>query len=140
MILSLDTNVMIDIVNGRRPDVRAKYDDALDRGDQNVTCALAAHELLYGASISARPEVHLGRANALLSDLEVVDFTFEDSLKAIPVRQALRQRGQSIGGWDLLIAGQALNRGWTVVSANLREYARVEGLEVQDWTRPWTES
>lgn len=140
MILSLDTNVMVDVVNGRRPDVRAKYDEALHRGDQLVTCALAAHELLYGASISARPEVHVARANALLADLEVVDLTFGDGLAAVPVRQVLRRRGQAIGTWDLLIAGQALNRGWTLVSANLREFGRVDGLETQDWTKPWTAS
>lgn len=134
MILSLDTNVMVDIVNGGRPDVRAKYDEALARGDQIVACALAAHEFLYGATISARPRVHLARAHELLADLEVIDLTGEDAVKAIPVRQELRRRGQSIGIWDLLIAGQAMNRGWTVVSANLREFARIEGLQVEDWT------
>ena len=134
MILSLDTNVMVDLANGRRPDVRARYDEALARGDQIVASALAAHELLYGATTSARPPVHLARAHELLADLEVVDLTFEDAVKAIPIRQELRRRGQSIGIWDLLIAGQAANRGWTVVSANLREFARIDGLPVEDWT------
>lgn len=133
MILSLDANVMVDIVNRRRPDVRARYDDALARGDEIVTCALAAHELLFGAAISARPEVHFGRATELLSDLQVVDLTYEDVLQAIPVRRALRRQGNSIGTWDLMIAGQALHRGWTVISHNLHEYTRVEGLAVETW-------
>ena len=51
MILSLDTNVMIDIVNGRRPDIRDRYDQAGAQGDQIVTCALAAHEFIFGATI-----------------------------------------------------------------------------------------
>jgi tRNA(fMet)-specific endonuclease VapC len=133
VILSLDTNVMVDLVNRRRPDVRAKYDAALARGEQIVTCALAAHELLFGATISARPEVHFARANELLSDLQVIDLTYEDVLQAIPVRRALRRGGRSIGIWDLMIAGQALHRGWTVISHNLHEYTRVEGLTVQTW-------
>lgn len=133
MILSLDTNVMVDLVNRRRPDVRARYDDALARGDQIVTCALAAHELLFGATISARPEVHFARANELLGDLQVVDLTYEDVLQAIPVRRSLRRAGRSIGTWDLMIAGQALHRGWTVISHNLHEYTRVEGLAVETW-------
>ena len=133
MILSLDTSVMVDLVNRRRPDVRARYDAALASGDQIVTCALAAHELLFGATISARPEVHFARANELLSDLQVVDLTYEDVLQAIPIRRALRRGGRSIGIWDLMIAGQALHRGWTVISHNLHEYTRVEGLTVQTW-------
>ncbi len=133
MILSLDTNVMIDLVNRGRPDVRARYDEALARGDQIVTCALAAHELLYGATISARPEVHFARASELLNDLQVVDLTYEDVLQAIPVRRTLRRTGSSIGTWDLMIAGQAVHRGWTIISHNLREYTRVEGLPVETW-------
>jgi tRNA(fMet)-specific endonuclease VapC len=133
VILSLDTNVMVDIVNRRRPDVRLRYDEALAKGDEIVTCALAAHELLFGAAISARPEVHYARANELLSDLQVVDLTYEDVLQAIPVRRALRRGGNSIGTWDLMIAGQALHRGWTVISHNLHEYVRVEGLSVETW-------
>jgi tRNA(fMet)-specific endonuclease VapC len=133
VILSLDTNVMVDLVNRRRPDVRVRYDEALARGDEIVTCALAAHELLFGATISARPEVHFARANELLADLQVVDLTYEDVLQAIPVRRSLRRKGRSIGTWDLMIAGQALHRGWTVVSHNLREYTRVEGLAVETW-------
>jgi tRNA(fMet)-specific endonuclease VapC len=133
VILSLDTNVMIDLVNRRRPDVRARYDAALAAGHQIVTCALAAHEFLFGATVSARPEVHFARANELLADLEVVDLTYEDVLQAIPVRRALRRTGTSIGTWDLLIAGQALHRGWTVISHNLREYTRVDGLTVETW-------
>ena len=133
MILSLDTNVMIDLVNRRRPDVRARYDEALAHGDQVVTCALAAHELLFGCTVSARPEVHFARANELLNDLQVVDLTYEDALQAIPVRRALRRKGNSIGIWDLMIASQALHRGWTVISHNLHEYTRVEGLTVETW-------
>lgn len=133
MILSLDTNVMVDLVNRRRPDVRAQYDSALARGDQIVTCALAAHELLFGATISARPEVHFARANELLSDLQVMDLTYEDVLQAIPLRRSLRRTGRSIGIWDLMIAGQALHRGWTVISHNPHEFVRVEGLVVETW-------
>jgi len=72
----------------------------------------------------------------LLADLLIVDMTHEDALSAAKIRQDLRSKGRSIGAYDLLIAGQALNRGWTMVSANLREYTRVENLRVVDWTRP----
>jgi tRNA(fMet)-specific endonuclease VapC len=134
LILSLDTNVMVDLINGRRPGVRVRYDEAVAQGHQLVTCAVAAHELVYGALISQRPEVHKAVVEGFLKGLEIVDWTFEDGLSAAQLKAGLRRRGASIGEHDLLIAGQALNRGWAVVSANLRHFLRVDTLDVHDWT------
>jgi tRNA(fMet)-specific endonuclease VapC len=50
------------------------------------------------------------------------------------VRAALEKSGTPIGPYDLLIAGQALARGLTVVTANVGEFGRVPGLETVDWT------
>ena len=134
MILSLDTNVMVDLINGRRPEVRDRYDEAVARGDRIVTCAIAAYELTYGALISQRPEVQRAAVERLLEGIEVVDWTYADGLAAAQIRRGLRRRGAGIGEHDLLIAGQAVNRGWAVVSANLHEFLRIDTLEVFDWT------
>ena len=135
MIFSLDSNVMIDICNDR-DGVRERFDEAVKDGGKIVASPVASHELLFGCLISRRPEHHLDRAQALLADLMIVDMTHEDALIAARIRQDLRSKGRSIGAYDLLIAGQALNRSWTMVNANLREYTRVENLRVVDWTRP----
>lgn len=134
MILSLDTNVMVDLINGRRPEVRDRYDEAVTRGDRMVTCAIAAYELSYGALISQRPEVQRAAVERLLEGVEVIDWTYADGLAAAHIRRGLRRRGAGIGEHDLLIAGQAVNRGWAVVSANLHEFLRIDTLEVFDWT------
>ena len=133
MILSLDTNVMIDIVNDRSGDVRRRFKAAQEAGDRLVTCAVAAHEFVYGAIISPRPEIHLPNAEALLGELEVEPWTIDDGYATARLRFALRRAGRTVGAADALIAGQALNRGWTVVSANLRDFERMEGLSVVDW-------
>lgn len=134
MILSLDANVLIDVANGRRSDVRQGFDLAIRAGDTLVTCSLAAHELLFGAAISGRPAMQLGAAHRLLEDVAVADFTQDDAAAAVEVRSQLRGIGRSIGPFDTLIAGQALARGWTMVTANVREFRRVSGLQVVDWT------
>lgn len=136
MILSLDANVLIDIANGRRTDVRRGFDLAVQNGDTLVTCSLASHELLFGASISRRPSVQVAAAHRLLEDVAVVDFAQGDAAAAVQVRIRLRGIGRSIGPFDTLIAGQALARGWVMVTANVREFGRVEGLRVIDWTGP----
>jgi tRNA(fMet)-specific endonuclease VapC len=136
VIISLDTNVMVDMLNGDRPLVRARYEAAVADGATIVTSALAAHELVYGAMISRRPEVHVPNAERLLADLDVIAWTYDDGVATARLRRALRRQGRTIGAIDALIAGQALAQGWTMVSANLREYGRVEGLDCLDWTAP----
>lgn len=133
-MISLDTNVMVDLINGRKPLVRERYDAAAAAGDRIVTCAIAAYELLYGAMVSRNPDRERAAVERFISNLEVVDWTFADGLASAQIRRSLRRRGTPIGEHDLLIAGQAINRGWSVVSANLREFLRVDTLEVFDWT------
>lgn len=135
MIYTLDTNAMIDIANGRRG-VRERYDEAVRAGGEIVASPLASHELIYGALISRRPDEHLRRAQKLLADLKIVPIEHEDGLAAAEIRRELRLQGRPIGGYDLIIAGQAVTRGWTVVSHNLSEYERVPKLKVVDWVDP----
>lgn len=110
MILSLDTNVLIDIVNDRKG-VRARYDEAVLRGDKIVTSSVAAHEFYFGGLISRRPEHHLARARTLLADMQVVDWSFDDGVSTAGLRRSLRETGTPIGGYDVMIAGQAMARG-----------------------------
>jgi len=135
VIYTLDTNAMIDIVNSRRG-VRERYDEAVRAGGEIVASSLASHELIYGALISPRPDEHLRRAERLLVDVKIVPIEQEDGLAAAELRRELRLQGRPIGGYDLIIAGQAMARGWTVVSNNLSEYERVPKLKVVDWVDP----
>ena len=136
MTLSLDANVLIDLVNARQAAVRRGFDAAVEAGETLVTCSLAAHELMFGASISHRPAIQAEASRRLLADVAVADFTLEDAKASVEVRTRLRSVGRSIGPFDTLIAGQALNRGWTMVTANIREFGRVPGLDLVDWRAP----
>jgi len=60
-------------------------------------------------------------------------FEATDAESAGRLRATLSGRGEMIGAYDLLIAGQGLARDWTVVTANTREYARVDGLRLETW-------
>lgn len=93
--------------------------------------AIVTHELYFGAFKSARVEANLARLQALR--FEVLPFDLEDSVASGEIRAKLRAEGTPIGPYDLLIAGQALARGLTLVSANVKEFRPVEGLIVEDW-------
>ncbi len=95
--------------------------------------AIVAHELYYGAFKSARQPHNVARVDAL--QFEIVDFDKQDAIAAGQIRAWLAKAGTSIGPYDVLIAGQALCRDLTLVTANTDEFRRVPGLKIVDWSR-----
>ena len=57
----------------------------------------------------------------------------DDAFRAGEIRAYLQARGTPIGAYDVLIAGQALARGLILVTRNIGEFARVDGLRVENW-------
>jgi tRNA(fMet)-specific endonuclease VapC len=96
-----------------------------------VISSIVAHELYYGAYRSQRRSENLARLDLL--QFPVLEFDREDAVAAGEVRAKLAALGQPIGAYDILIAGQARCRGLTLISRNLREFTRVDGLAVENW-------
>jgi tRNA(fMet)-specific endonuclease VapC len=126
----LDTNIISDLV--RHPQGRAAAKIAALREDAVATSIIAAAELRYGAAKrgSARLAAQL---EAVLDVLEIMPFEAPADVAYGKARVALEAAGTPIGGNDLLIAAHALTHGMTVVTANEREFARVDGLKVENW-------
>ncbi|AGW93425.1 MULTISPECIES: type II toxin-antitoxin system VapC family toxin [Cupriavidus] len=93
--------------------------------------SIVAHELFYGAYKSQRAAANLARIEAL--QFEVVPFDAEDAQHAGEIRAQLAAVGTPIGPYDVLIAGQARARNLILVTHNIREFARVAQLTVEDW-------
>lgn len=83
--------------------------------------------------MSARPLEQRVDVEALLSRLEVLAFDAAAADHAADIKADLQRRGRMIGANDLLIAGHARSRGLIVVTGNLREFGRVQGLQCEDW-------
>ena len=133
----LDTNACIALMNGAPAAVRSRFEKA-NRGDSQIyISSVVAFELWYGIARSARIEINTERLEALLSSPVIaLPFDNEDSRAAGSIRATLEAAGRSIGAYDYLIAGQALARQFTLVTANVSEFSRVKGLSWQDWARP----
>ena len=133
-MLFLDTNVVVDLLNDRRPNVRKHYEEARQRGSAMALSTIALFELRYGAANSERLERNNRLLDALLSDgFDIVDFNAADAAEGGSIRAQLRRAGTPIGPYDILIAAQARRRGATLVTANVSEFERVPGLLVVDW-------
>jgi tRNA(fMet)-specific endonuclease VapC len=134
--LALDTNVFVDLVRGKRTRVQERYIEAVLVSTPLVASVIVHHEMQFGVFASRVPEVAALNVAAVMQDIIIEPLTEDDVNVAARVRAALKQLGTPIGSYDLLIAGQALARGWTLVTANVGEFSRVEGLELQDWSQP----
>ncbi len=129
----LDTNILIYLLKNRPEEVaqrmnRLKADDTLCMS--YVTYA----ELLKGAEGSARPTEVLSQLE-VLTDLVPVNYHCDASMCVHYAQLAarLRRAGTPIGANDLWIASHALALACVLVTNNLREFQRVEGLQLENW-------
>lgn len=128
----LDTNVCIALLNRSDAvlEARVRRHPVADIG----LPAPAAYELYYGAFKSRRQNENLAGLDRI--GLEIVPFDASDARSAGAVRAGLERVGRPIGPYDILIAGQARARGLVLVTGNVREFARVVGLDCEDWSGP----
>lgn len=124
----LNTNAVIAVMRGKAAVLGRLRQQALR---DVVVSSVVIHELRYGASKSAREAENHARIDALR--FEVVLFDAEDARQAGEIRAALERAGTPMGGYDLLIAGQALARDLVLVTHNVRGFERVTGLRFEDW-------
>jgi tRNA(fMet)-specific endonuclease VapC len=123
-------------MNGTPAAVRIRFDKAIRANSQIYISSVVSFELWYGIAKSARMEINTRRLEALLSSSVVaLPFNNEDSRAAGSIRASLEAAGRPIGAYDYLIAGQALARDLTLVTANVSEFSRVKGLSWQDWAK-----
>ena len=134
-MISLDTNAVIAAINADGAPVRTRIEEVLRRGEPVAVSSIALFELSYGIAKSARRESNETRLREFMAGrIEPLPFDADDAAEAGAIRATLERTGRPIGYYDLLIAGQARRRDAVLVTANTREFARVAGLRVEDWT------
>jgi tRNA(fMet)-specific endonuclease VapC len=126
----LDTNLCIRVLRDRPRTARERFNL---NADALCISTIVLTELLHGAARSGRPEHNRSEVEGFASRLDVLPFDVAAADHAADIRANLERRGQVIGGYDLLIAGHARSRGLVVVTGNLGEFKRVEGLRCEDW-------
>jgi tRNA(fMet)-specific endonuclease VapC len=127
----LDTNICIFTIKNKPQQVR----DAFNRHHgQLCISSVSLMELIYGAEKSANPERNLVVVEGFAARLEVLPYDELAASHTGQLRAELARNGTPIGPYDQLIAGHARSRGLIAVTNNLREFDRVPGLRIEDWT------
>lgn len=134
-MICLDTNIVIGIVSGRNTSFRHRLGEQLRASMPVALPAVALFELRYGIAKSDRRDVNERLLERFLDlGIEVLPFDVDDAAHAGDIRAHLESQGTPIGHYDYLIAAQARRHGAILVTANGREFARVPGLIVTDWS------
>jgi tRNA(fMet)-specific endonuclease VapC len=125
----LDTNAVIALLNNVNTSIseRIREHQPSDIGISSIV----SHELFYGAFKSQRTKNNVALVDCL--QFEVLEFDKEDSRFAGEIRAQLTKKGTPIGPYDVLIAGQALARDLILITNNMKEFERVNGLLVENW-------
>ncbi len=126
----LDTNIIIAAMKGA-PDVISR----LERTPLSslVLSPIVLGELEFGAEKSAHPEKNRARLASLIESIPTSPLNTETSCHYGRIRANLEKMGTPIGANDLWIAAHALALAAVVVTDNIREFSRVEGLAVENW-------
>jgi tRNA(fMet)-specific endonuclease VapC len=134
VILSLDRYATYDLLSGRERNVRAFFEAALEGGHELRVCATTLHDLMAAFKGASEPQKRLAGLSALLEDVVVESFSGEDAVVAADLAVIYERDRWKSPPHYLLGAGQALNRGWPLVTTNLFHFAGL-GLSLIDWTQ-----
>ncbi len=127
----LDTNICIYLIKNNPPEVGERFRKYVF-GELGIS-SIAVSELMYGVHKSRQPEKNMTALDAFLLPLKILPFDEAASRQYGLLRAALEKKGTPIGSMDMLIAAHALAMGCTLITHNIREFNRVEGLKTETW-------
>jgi len=129
----LDTNICIYLIKKKPANVLRRLQKYYI-ADIGISC-ITLSELEYGIQKSSQPFRNRIALAEFLAPFDILAFDDNAALEYGKIRWDLEQRGQTIGGMDLLIAAHALSNQCTLVTNNEREFMRIPGLNVENWAK-----
>ncbi|SCA56315.1 tRNA(fMet)-specific endonuclease VapC [Candidatus Terasakiella magnetica] len=128
----LDTNICIFVIKNRPQHMRAVFNE---QAHHMCVSSITIAELMYGAEKSQQKEKNIRVVEDFAARLDIVDFDEEAATHYGEIRSTLEKKGTPIGPYDLMLAGHARSKGLVMVTNNMREFSRVEGLRLEDWSQ-----
>lgn len=125
-----DSDVVIHALRGPGPSLAQRL---RDHGGRLAVSAITVTELTYGALRADRRDDALDAVEEFLDTVVVLEIDQRAGRVAGAVRAELAAHGTPIGPYDVLIAAQARAEGLVLATGNVREFRRVQGLQVENW-------
>lgn len=128
----LETNIVIYTMKNRPPQVKRRFQK--HHGQLGIS-AVTLGELIFGAEHSRQVERNLADIEAMTSRLKVLPFDDTAACHFGQIRAELYRISSPIGPYDMMIAGHARACGLKLVTNNVKEFERVQGLQIEDWSK-----
>ncbi len=127
----LDTCVISDFVKGN---VAVMQRLKAEQPGHLAISTITVMEIEFGLRINQqRAKKLIPVIDALLDSIHVLPYQTKDAVATATIRSTLRKQGNSIGPYDVMIAGCAMSSGLIMVTSNTGEFERVTGLDLEDW-------
>lgn len=127
----LDSNTCIIYLKKSNSTIRNRLDSLLS--NDVAVCSVVKAELFYGAMKSRKVAENLQAQNNFFSKFVSLPFNDQAAIIYGNIRTQLEIRGTPIGPYDLQIASIAMANNLILVTHNIREFSRIEGLRYEDW-------
>ncbi len=128
----LDTDICIYLIKHKPPSVTDKLTQ-IDNSEVALS-TISLFELRFGVENSNQYQKSQSALNLFCSSFPtILSFDTSAATCAAKIRSALKRKGTPIGAYDLLIASIALSNDLILVSNNVREFQRVDGLKLENW-------
>jgi len=127
----LNTNIVIYVIKRRPPDLLNVFNE---HAGHMCISSITLAELLHGAEKSERQEHNMRSVEDFISRLDVLPYAEKAAEHYGNIRAELERKGKIIGVNDLHIAGHARSEGLVLVTNNTKEFDRVDGLRLEDWS------
>ena len=128
----LDTDIASYVSRGAHPSVERRL-AGMGPGDVCIS-AITRCEMLYGVEVSPRRDRDAALVRGFLAYIHVLDYPAAAAEDYALIRGELKRQGKLIGPNDFLLAAHARHLGLIFVTNNTREFARVPGLTIENWT------
>lgn len=126
----LDTNIISDLIRNPQGRVTSRIREVGQA--QVATSIIVAAELRFDAAKKGSTRLST-QVEAVLGAIEILPLEEPADRESGVLRARLEKKGQMIGGNDLLIAAQAISLGFTLVTANKREFSKLKDLRCENW-------
>ena len=127
----LDTDMVIYTIKNRPQAVRECFKQ---HAGQMCISSVTWGELIYGTERSSQPDSNLADIEGLAARLEVLPFSEQAAVHFGQIRAELYKIGKPIGPYDMMISGHSRSLGLILVTNNTKEFKRVPGLRLENWT------
>jgi tRNA(fMet)-specific endonuclease VapC len=129
--LILDTDILVALLKGK-PDATKAMSVLEEKNGEVATTIITVYELLKGAYSSSKPKENLTKVQNVISNLQVLNLSFQACEEASKIYQDLRQAGRLIGEFDVLIAAIARTYDETIMTRD-GHYSFIRGIKVTEW-------